>query len=94
MQTLRGKGRIYNSRGDCLGEVDYEIFRNESTGEWWGEITPEIAIMPMGSCIVELENGARGPCAVRMRTNSSFGLVIDSFDVLGSGPLGPDVIEY
>jgi hypothetical protein len=44
--------------------------------------------------MIELENGQRGACAVRMRTNSSFGLVVDSFDILGSGPLGPDVIEY
>jgi hypothetical protein len=95
MQTLRGKGKIYNSRGDCLSDVDYEIHLNGSSAqEWWGEITPREGIMPMGSCMIELENGQRGPCAIRMRTNSSFGLVIDSFDILGSGPLGSDVIEY
>jgi len=94
MQTLRGKGKIYNSRGECLSEVDYEIFRDGPVDErWWGEITPAEGIMLMGSCMIELQNGQRGTCTIRLRTNSSFGLVIDSFDVLGSGPLEPDVIE-
>jgi hypothetical protein len=89
MQTLRGQGRLYDSRGECLGEMIYEIFQNGSGGEeWWGEITPREGVMPAGKCVIELENGLRGPGTVRMRTNSSFGLVVDSFDVRGSGPFG------
>jgi hypothetical protein len=87
MQTLRGIGRLYDSRGDCLGEVEYEITRNGSGGEeWCGEIAPREGIMPAGNCIIELQNGLRGPGTIRMRTNSSFGLVVDSFDIRGNGP--------
>jgi hypothetical protein len=89
MQTLRGKGKLYASGGDCLGEVNYEIHRNGSAGEeWWGEITPMEGIMPSGRCAIELEDGRRGPVTIRLRTNSSFGLVVDSFDIRGDGPLG------
>jgi hypothetical protein len=87
MQTLKGKGKLYGSRGNCLGAVSYEIFHNGSgEEEWWGEITPQEAIMPMGNVTIELENGLRGPGSIRLRTNNSFGLVIDSFDIIGKGP--------
>ncbi len=88
MQILRGNGKLFDGRGNCLGEIKYDIHRNGSTGEeWWGEITPQEGIMPQGDCIIELDNGLRGAGTIRMRTNSSFGLVVDSFDIKGNGPL-------
>ncbi len=91
MQTLRGKGKIYDSRTDYLDEVTYEIYiksPNESNGgKWWGEITPDKGIMPVGNYIIELEDGRKGACVTKMRTNSSFGLVVDSFSLEGTGPL-------
>jgi hypothetical protein len=91
MQTVRGRGKIYDAEGTFLSEVDYEIhYRNSvqnSGREWRGEITPDNGIMPSGNHIIELEDGRRGPCTIGINTYSSFGLVVDSFDVEGTGPL-------
>jgi hypothetical protein len=90
MQTLRGRGRIYDSGGDYLDEITYEIFlesRNGGGEEWRGEITPDGGIMPVGSHIIELEDGRRGPGITGINTYSSFELVTDSYSVRGTGPL-------
>jgi len=91
MQTLRGKGKIYDSNETFLDEVDYDIYYKPPAGtsrpEWQGEITPANGIMPTGDHVIELDDGRRGPCVIRIRTNSSFGLVVDSFDAEGTGPL-------
>jgi hypothetical protein len=90
MQVFRGKGKIYDSSEHFVDEVTYEIHlkSNDSAGAvWWGEITPQKDIMPVGNYIIELEDGRRGPCVTRMNTYSSFGLVVDSFNLEGTGPL-------
>jgi hypothetical protein len=91
MQIFRGKGKIYDSSENYLDEVTYEIFHKSSTDsaepEWYGEITTSKAIMPVGRYIIELDDGRKGPCIIRLKTTSSFGLVIDSFDLEGAGPL-------
>ena len=90
MQVIRGKGKIYDINENYLDEVNYEIHlkSNKTAGaEWWGEITPQKDIMPVGNHIIELEDGRRGPCVTQMNTYSSFGLVVDSFKLQGTGPL-------
>jgi len=91
MQILRGKGKIYDSHEDYLDEVTYEIHfksANESGGtEWWGEITPANGTMPVGNYIIELDDGHRGSCITSMNTTSSFGLVVDTYNLEGAGPL-------
>ena len=90
MQVFRGKGKIYDSSENFIDEVTYEIHlkSNESTGAvWWGEIIPQKDIMPVGKYIIELEDGRKGHCITKMRTNSSFGLVVDSYNLEGTGPL-------
>jgi hypothetical protein len=92
MQTLRGRGKIYDSHGDYLDEITYEIFlksRNGGGAEWQGEITPDNGIMPVGNHIIELEDGRRGPGVTGINTYSSFELVVDSYSVRGTGPLVP-----
>lgn len=90
MQILRGKGKIYDSHENYLDEVTYEIQYQSPAGsngeEWWGEITPDNGIMPVGNYIIELNDGRRGQCVIRMKTNSSFGLVIDTYHLEGTGP--------
>jgi hypothetical protein len=91
MQTLRGKGKIYDTDGSFLSEVVYDIYYRTKVKkiwpEWRGEITPNDGIIPSGNHILELEDGRRGLCIVSIKTSSSFGLVVDSFDVEGTGPL-------
>lgn len=89
MQLLKGRGKIYGPDKTFLGEVDYEInYRLPDSGmKWLGEITPVNGIMPVGEYILELQDGCRGPCSVCIKTTSSFGLVVDSFNVEGIGPL-------
>ena len=91
MQTLRGKGKIYDSKGNFLSEVVYDIYIINSTPgsglKWRGEITPDNGIMPTGEHILELDDGRRGCCVISTSTYSSFGLVVDSFGVEGTGPL-------
>jgi len=91
MQTLRGKGRIYDSSEKFIDEVTYEIHlksATESAGPVWrGEITPDKGIMLVGNYIIELQNGCKGHCITKMNTYSSFGLVIDSYNLEGTGPL-------
>jgi len=91
MQIFRGKGKIYDSSENFVDEATYEIYHkspNESAGAvWWGEITPVKGIMPVGNYIIELDDGRRGPCITRMKTTSSFGLVVDSYNLEGTGPL-------
>ncbi len=86
MQTLRGKGKLYDIRNKFVDEVTYNIALKSPDAEWRGEITPGNGIMPVGSYIIELGDGRRGPCNVSIKTNSSFGLVVDSFDIEGTGP--------
>lgn len=91
MQIFRGKGKIYDCHENFLDNVTYEIHLQtptESTGaEWWGEITPDNGIMPVGKYIIELDDGRRGRCLTSMKTNSSFGLVVDTYHLEGTGPL-------
>jgi len=91
MQTLRGKGKIYDSSENYVDEVTYDISLNPPTesarGKWWGEITPKQSLMLVGNYIIELDDGRRGPCVIEMKTTSSFGLVVDSFNLKGAGPL-------
>jgi hypothetical protein len=91
MQTLRGKGKIYDTDGSFLSEAEYEIYyrttAKETWPEWWGEIIPNDGIIPAGSHILELEDGRRGLCIVSIKTTSSFGLVVDSFHVESASPL-------
>ncbi len=90
MQILRGKGKLYDSRGGYLDEITYELFfksRNGAGVEWRGEIIPENCIMPVGKHIIELEDGRRGTCLTGINTYSSFELVVDSFSIKGTGPL-------
>jgi hypothetical protein len=87
MQNLHGKGKLYDTGENLIGEVHYDISLKSPGAEWWGEIIPGNGIMPVGSYIIELEDGRRGPCNTKIRTNSSFGLVVDSFDIEGAGPL-------
>lgn len=90
MQNFRGKGKIYDKNMDFLSEVIYDIyfksFDKESGTEWRGEIAPKDGIMPMGDHTLELKDGRWGPCTIKINTYSSFGLVVDSFDVEGTGP--------
>ena len=89
MQIHRGKGKICDSRGNYLDDVTYEIYQkssNETAGaEWCGEITPDKAIMPVGNHIIELDDGRRGLCIIKIKTTSSFGLVVDSYNLEGTG---------
>ena len=91
MKTLRGKGKLYDSRENYIDEITYEIYHkptNNSVGEEWrGEITPGKGIMPVGNFIIELDDGRKGACTISMNTYSSFGLVVDSFSIEGTGPL-------
>ena len=91
MQILRGKGKIYDINENYIDEVTYDIYNRSSSGasgaEWRGEITPSNGIMPVGNHIIELDDGRRGPCIISIKTTSSFGLVIDSYNVEGTGPL-------
>jgi len=91
MQIFRGKGKIYDSRENYLDDVTYEIYQKSSNGtagaEWRGEITPDKAIMPVGNHIIELDDGRRVPCIIKIKTTSSFGLVVDSYDLEGTGSL-------
>jgi hypothetical protein len=91
MQIFRGKGKIYDSSENYLDEVTYEIRHKSPTEpagpEWWGEITPDRDIIPIGNYIIELEDGRRGPCITTMKTTSSFGLVFDSYNLEGTGSL-------
>jgi hypothetical protein len=92
MQTLRGRGKIYDSRGDYLDEIIYEIFlesRNGGGEEWQGEITPDGDIMPVGEYVIELADGRRGPGVTEINSYSSFELVVDSYSIRGIGPLVP-----
>ena len=89
MEVFRGKGKIYDSSENLIDEVTYEIHikSNKPAGaEWWGEITPQKDIMPVGNYILEMEDGRRGSCVTQMNTYSSFGLVVDSFNLQGIGP--------
>ena len=90
MEILRGRGKIYDSRGVYLDEVTYGISlpsRNGTGVDWWGEITPDSGIMPIGNHIIELEDGRRGPGITGINTYSSFELVVDSFSIKGTGPM-------
>jgi hypothetical protein len=91
MQILRGKGKIYDSRENYVDKVTYEIYHKSSAerdgAEWWGEVTPDKGIMLVGNYIIELDDGRRGPCITKIRTNSSFGLVVDSYNLEGTGSL-------
>jgi hypothetical protein len=90
MQTLRGRGKLFNSRGEYMDEVTYDIYvksRNGTGTEWQGEITPDSGIIPVGNHIIELEDGRRGTGITGINTYSSFELVVDSFSIKGTGPL-------
>lgn len=91
MQIFRGKGKIYDSSENYVDEVTYDIHDRSSTDasetEWRGEITPNNGIMPVGNHIIELDDGRRGPCVISIKATSSFGLVVDSYNVEGTGPL-------
>ena len=91
MQIFRGKGKIYDSSKNYIDEVTYDIYHKSPTepneAEWWGEITPNKDIMPAGNYIIELDDGRKGPCIIKTKTTSSFGLVVDSYDLEGNGPL-------
>ena len=91
MQVFRGKGRIYDSSGNYIDKITYEIHQKSPTEpaweEWWGEITPNNGIMPVGNHIIELDDGRKGHCFIRVKTTSSFRLVVDSYDLEGTGPL-------
>ena len=90
-QVLRGKGKLYDSSNNYIDEVTYDIYHKsttESAGpEWRGEITPDNGVMPAGNYIIELDDGRRGPCIVKIKTTSSFDLVVDSFDIEGTGSI-------
>ena len=90
MQVTRGKGKLYDSSNNFVDEVSYAIYNISLTGNpttrWWGEILPSQAILPIGSYIIELEDGHRGPCRTSMNTYSSFDFVVDSVHVEGTGP--------
>lgn len=90
MQVFRGTGKLYDSGKIFIDNVTYEIHlqSNKPTKPiWWGEITPQKDTMPVGNYIIELEDGRRAPCISRMNTYSSFGLVVDSYRLEGTGPL-------
>jgi len=91
MPNYRGRGKLYDSRGSYIGPVTYDIYQPDSQGRdgaaWWGEITPDSGIMPRGDYIIELADGRRGPGTASLKTYSSFGLVVDSFGLRGTGPL-------
>ena len=89
MKTFRGRGKIYNSQGEYLDEVTYEIYiksRNGTGTEWTGEITPDSGILPVGNHIIELEDGRRGTGITGINTYSSFELVVDSYSIKGTSP--------
>ena len=87
MQVLRGKGKLYNNSSAFLDSVAYiiHIISEDKSGvvKWRGEITPDNGVMPVGKHILELEDGRKGSCSASMKTNSSFGLVVDSFNIEG-----------
>ena len=90
MQIYRGRGKIYTSQGEYLGEVTYDIYlesRNGTGVDWWGEIVPDSGIMPFGDHIIEMEDGRRGTGIIGINTYSSFELVVDSFSIKGTGTL-------
>lgn len=87
MQNLRGQGKLYDTGNNLVGEVTYDISLKSPGAEWHGEITPGNGIMPVGSYIIELADGRRGDCKTTIKTNNSFGLVVDTFAVEGTGPL-------
>ena len=91
MYILRGKGKIYDINNKYIDDVTYDICYNSVNSvdmpEWQGEITPANGTMPLGSYIIELDDGRRGPCTTGIVTYSSFGLVVDTFSVEGTGPL-------
>ena len=90
MQTLRGKGKLYDSNLKYLDDITYQIYlksRNGTGADWVGEITPNRGIIPVGEHIIELEDGRRGPGITGINTFSSFELVVDSFSIRGTGPL-------
>lgn len=92
MQILRGRGKIYTSRGEYLDKVTYEIYlksRNDTGTEWRGDITPDSGIIPLGNHIIELEDGRRGTGSIGINTYSSFELVADSFSIKGTSPFKP-----
>ena len=91
MQIYRGRGKLYDSRHRYLDDITYEIFCKSSQksdgAEWRGEITPDNGIMPLGSHVIELDDGRRGTCNIKVKTTSSFELVVDSYDIEGTGAL-------
>ena len=91
MQILRGKGKIYDINENYIDEVTYDIYDRSSSEsfivEWQGEITPGNGIMPVGNHIIELDDGRRGACIISIKATSSFGLVVDRYNVEGISPL-------
>ena len=90
MQVFRGTGKLYDNSENFIDNVTYEIHLQSNQPAqpiWWGEITPQKDIMPVGNFIIELEDSRRAPCISRMNTYSSFGLVVDSYRLEGTGPL-------
>ena len=86
-QVFRGKGKLYDSSNNYIDKVTYNIYLKSTTPEWWGEITPDNGVMPAGNYIIELDDGRRGPCIIKIKTTSSFDLVVDSFDIEVTGSL-------
>jgi hypothetical protein len=70
-------GKLYNSDGQLVAEVDYKYF-NGITQNWWGELTlTEYRKIKEGNgYVIELEDGRRGKCYLKKKVNRAvYGLI-------------------
>jgi|TARA_B100000315_G_scaffold259638_1_gene316454 hypothetical protein len=84
-------GKLYGSHdGKFLAEIKYRFF-DESTDDWWGELTlTEYQRLNDGDgFMIELANGRRGKCFLKKKVNKAVQgfLPLYCYHFKGNGPL-------
>ena len=71
---VKGTGKLYNVDGkEVVSTINYDIYEKpeteDSTGEWYGELTLDQDIWPPSKYIIELEDKRKSTCHLKKRVN-------------------------
>jgi len=89
-----GTGRLYQVEGkELVATIAYRIYRKPAPGqqveEWWGGFALDFPIAEAGEYDLEMEDGRRGICSVKVRSVQQIteSLTFYHYDIKGIGVL-------
>ena len=92
MQVIIGTGKLYGVDGQHIADITYELQEEPATEytkeRWRGEFTADHDIDTHGKYIIELEDGRKGTCFIKLDIQLVPGLpTVYRYSLQGSGIL-------